>query len=383
VSDERDTSDTSDTSEAPDIRDVHVVVRTARFDDDLAALLAEHGFRVDAIFPADAPSTAIVSAHGVRLRLEQSTIPAPVTLHLLSDALTGSRTLPGGTTLAYRPFTTTYELPDHRPSLVVSHDDGERSVGRAGMRYRDLLPDRWGGRFVASHISIPDGGPVPDYVHFHKVRFQMIFVQSGWVRLVYEDQGEPFVMVAGDCVLQPPEIRHRVLEASVGLEVVEVGCPALHETIADWKLQLPNGIGAGDRMWDGQRFVRHVAAGSAYRAWHVTGWEYRDTGIADATRGLAAARVARPAPGAAAAHTVPAAAEFLLLVCLAGSVAFHVHGHDTVRMLDGSSVAVPAGTTFTLRDPSGGCELLEVALPGTPVARGDVPADSTATAPAR
>jgi quercetin dioxygenase-like cupin family protein len=370
VSDERDT---------PAIRDAHVVVRTDRFADDLAALLADHGFRVDAIFPADAPSIAIVSAHGVRLRLETSAAPAPVALQLLSDELTGERTLPGGSTLAFRPFTTTYDLPENRPSLVVSHDDGERGVGRAGMRYRDLLPDRWGGRFVASHISIPDGGFVPDYVHFHKVRFQMIFVKSGWVRLVYEDQGDPFVMVAGDCVLQPPEIRHRVLEASVGMEVVEVGCPALHETIADWKLPLPNGTGAPHRAWDGQCFVRHTAAGAPYHPWHVAGWECRDTGIADATGGLAAARVARPTHGTGTAgHTVPADAEFLLLVGLAGSVRFEAGAHAPVTIASGSSVAVPPGTSFTLLGASDDCELLEVALPGTPVAGGPVPADAAA-----
>ena len=27
-----------------------------------------------------------------------------------------------------------------------------------------------------------------DYVHFHRIRFQMIFVASGWVDVVYEDQ---------------------------------------------------------------------------------------------------------------------------------------------------------------------------------------------------
>lgn len=347
-----------------DVRDVHVVVLTDRFADDLAALL-DHGFRVDAIFPADAPSTAIVSAHGVRLRLEASATPAPVTLHLLTDDHTGAATLPGGSTLAFRPFTTAYVLPVNSPSFVVVHDDGEVGVGRAGMRYRDLLPDRWGGRFVASHISIPDGGPVPDYVHFHKVRFQMIFVKSGWVRLVYEDQGDPFVMVAGDCVLQPPEIRHRVLEASPGLEVIEVGCPALHETIADWALPLPNGTGAADREWDGQRFVRHTAEGSAYRPWSVAGWEHRDTGIGDATADLAGVRVARPAGVTAppASRTVGAAQEFLMLVTLAGSVTFTPESGDPVALVGGSSVAIPHGTTFTLAEATADCELLEVALP--------------------
>ena len=160
------------------------------------------------------------------------------------------------------------------------------------MRYRDLIPDRWGGRFISSLISIPGGGPVPDYVHFHKIRFQLIFVKDGWVRVVYEDQGEPFVLERGDCVIQPPEIRHRVLEASPGLEVVEIGCPAEHETIADWSTELPNGVGDPDRMWDGQRFVRHVAADAASPSLANAGWEFCETGVGAATSGLAGVRVA-------------------------------------------------------------------------------------------
>ena len=46
-------------------------------------------------------------------------------------------------------------------------------VGRAGMLYRDLIPDRLGGAIVASHIRIPEGGPVGDSVHFHQGRASM------------------------------------------------------------------------------------------------------------------------------------------------------------------------------------------------------------------
>jgi mannose-6-phosphate isomerase-like protein (cupin superfamily) len=353
------------------INDAHVVVTTTCFADDLAALTERHGFRVDAIYPADSPSTAIVSAHGVRLRLEAGDTPHPVRLHLISDDRRGTSELPGGSTIEFRPFSTTYELVDNRPSLVFSHDDGERGTGRAGMRYRDLVPDRWGGRFVASHIVIPEGGPVPDYVHFHKVRFQMIFVKTGWVRLVYEDQGEPFVMVAGDCVLQPPQIRHRVLESSPGLEVIEIGCPALHETIADWSMTLPNG-GSGhdpDRTWDEQAFVLHVAEGATYQPWRLAGWEYRDTGIGRATGGLAGARVARPvaAGGESRADTTTAADEFELLVVLSGAVTFETDepdGHTVRQRLPGSSsVAVPPGLRYRLLEPDDSCELLEVTMP--------------------
>src|SRR5215813_7726164 len=113
-------------------------------------------------------------------------------------------------------------------------------VGRAGMQYRDLIPGRLGGRFIASHIRILDGGETSDYVHFHKILFQMIYCKAGWVRVVYEDQGPAFVLEAGDVVLQPPEIRHRVLESSPGLEVIEIACPAVHETFVDHDLKLPN-----------------------------------------------------------------------------------------------------------------------------------------------
>ena len=262
------------------IRDVHVVVPTDAFDDDLAALTNVHGFRLDAIFPADSPATAIVSAHGIRLRLDGRAAGGPITLHLLSDDPDDPVVLPGGSRLEFRPFARPYQLPDNRPSLVVSHDNGESSVGRAGMRYRDLVPDRWGGRFIASHITIPEGGPVPDYVHFHNIRFQLIFVKAGWVEVVYEDQGEPFVLLAGDGVLQPPEIRHRVLNSSPGLEVIEIGCPAEHETIADHALTLPTAVVDPDRDFGGQRFVRHIAADATYAPWRFDGWEYRDTGIA-------------------------------------------------------------------------------------------------------
>ena len=341
--------------------DAHVVLATDRFDADFEALTSQHGFRVDAIFPADAPTTAIVSAHGVRLRLESSAEGRPLRLHVLTDARTGSHTLPGGSTLDYRPFTTDYVMPEGSPSLVISHDTGESGVGRAGMRYRDLLPDRWGGRFVASHITIPDGGPVADYVHFHKVRFQVIFVKAGWVRLVYEDQGEPFVMVAGDCVLQPPQIRHRVLESSPGLEVIEIGTPALHDTIADWSLELPNRRGEASREWSGQRFVRHVATDAPYRPWRIPGWDCRDTGIGDATGGLAGVRVARVTTGSEA--RVSHDAEFEMLVVLRGAVTFAADDDPGERLRESSSVAIPADITYRLVDATPDCELLDVTLP--------------------
>ena len=113
------------------------------------------------------------------------------------------------------------------------------------MLYRDLIPGRLGGRYIASHITMPEGGPVADWVHYHRVALQMIYVRRGWVRVVYEDQGEPFVMSQGDLVLQPPEIRHRVLESSAGLEVDRDQRAGAARDLADHELELPNGGPAG------------------------------------------------------------------------------------------------------------------------------------------
>jgi mannose-6-phosphate isomerase-like protein (cupin superfamily) len=186
------------------------------------------------------------------------------------------------------------ELPPFEPEFVLTGASDEGGQGRAGMLYRDLIPGRLGGRYIASHITIPDGGPVADWVHFHRIALQLIYVRSGWVRVVYEDQGEPFVMEAGDLVLQPPGIRHRVLESSPALEVVEITCPALHETFAEHDLELPNGSNP-ERRFGSQQFVRHIAERALWTAFG--GGEAQETEISGATSGIVDVRTTKAREG--------------------------------------------------------------------------------------
>jgi mannose-6-phosphate isomerase-like protein (cupin superfamily) len=233
-------------------------------------------------------------------------------------------------------------------------------VGRAGMLYRDLIPGRLGGRVIASHIRILEGGETQDYVHYHKALFQMIYCKAGWARVVYEDQGPPFALEAGDCVLQPPEIRHRVLESSSGLEVIEVACPAEYETCADHELQLPTREFLPERLFGGQRFALHRAREASWAPWRFDGFESRDTGIAAATNGLAAARVVR----SNSAVTVMAdgrAGELLFLFVLQGALGIDSRGQGNHHLLAGDSCVIPAGVDYTLR-AGAGLEMLEVCL---------------------
>ena len=353
-----------------DVRAAEVVLPCAELHATLPFFVDRLGFRVDAVHPADDPSVAVISGHGLRIRLERGASGAPGRLRLLcrdpGDLAGGAAelTAPNGTRIEVVPAEPPLVLPPLRPSFVLSRasDPAARIEGRAGMRYRDLIPDRQGGRFIASHIHIPEAGPVPDYVHFHRVRFQMIYCARGWVRVVYEDQGPAFVLREGDCVLQPPGIRHRVLESSAGLEVVEIGSPADHETFADHDSALPTSRVAPDRDFGGQRFVRHESATAAWQPCERDGFEARELGIASATRGLAGARVLRTRGIASEPARVHDGA-LLFAFVLAGTATLERNGARAEPLARADAFVIPAGMRVGLRDCADGFELLEVALP--------------------
>lgn len=265
---------------------------------DTVAALERLGFHIALVMPADAPALVVVEGFGLRVRVQRSLRERPIALRLQrAGASAETLTLPGGSTIAIEP-PPTLAVPPSRPTLQVVHagPDAVWSTGRAGMGYRDLLPDRHGGRFIVSHIRLEHGGEVPDWVHFHRIAAQLIFCRAGWVRVVYEDQGSAFVMRPGDCVLQPPEIRHRVLACAAGTEVIELGCPAVHETLADPSMSLPNrGVADAARRFGGQRFLFDVAAVARWRAHGEL--QVRELGLAEASAGAIAGRVLRMVGG--------------------------------------------------------------------------------------
>ena len=343
-----------------------VVVPCIELDPTLAFFTSELGFRIEMITPADNPNTAIISGYGLRLCLRVGGSGKDVLLRL-SSATRSPQLLqaPNGTQVEIVSATSQVVLPPLQEALVISEfaSDASWTVGRAGMRYRDLIPNRLGGAFIASHIHIPRGGPVPDYVHYHRISFQMIYCKSGWVRVVYEDQGEPFVMQAGDCVLQPPEIRHRVLESSDNLEVIEIGSPAEHETFAEHTITLPTSTLRPDRDFSGQRFVRHIASESPWLPWRYPGFEARNTGIDQATAGLASALTVR-ANKSASIHESNHQHQLMFMFVLSGSASLEVADRKQATKLNaGSSVTLPSLLDFNLEVTTDNTQILVVELP--------------------
>ncbi|WP_299969001.1 cupin domain-containing protein [uncultured Roseobacter sp.] len=347
-----------------------VLLPTQELRDDIPFFTKTLGMRMEMIYPADDPSAAVFSGHGLRVRVEKGADVPPGILRILTedpDAFAkGARDLvaPNGTRVEIHPLHTPLVMPETVHSFVVRRlaDQAPWIIGRAGMQYRDLIPDRLGGSIIASHIRIPDGGPVPDMVHYHTVGFQLIFCYRGWVDLVYEDQGEPFRLHPGNCVIQPPEIRHRVLYASDNIEVIEIGVPAEHVTTIDHEMTLPNGPARPDRVFQGQRFVHHRAEGAPWQPFRVPGFQSRDTTIAAHTRDVAGVHVVRAGQGAA--PWVRHGADILFTFVMAGEMTLEGDEQAPHALTAGDAFVVPPGMATRYRDVSADLELLEVALPG-------------------
>jgi quercetin dioxygenase-like cupin family protein len=344
---------------------------TTELRDDLPFYTKTLKMRLDSIYPADNPEVAVLSGHGLRIRIQKGAPESPGTLRILTDDPNGfaggarELTAPNGTRIEIDELNPPLVLPVTEHAFVVRRlaDQAPWIIGRAGMHYRDLVPSRLGGAMIASHIRIPDGGPVPDMVHFHRVGFQLIFCIKGWVDVVYEDQGGPIRLHAGDCFIQPPEIRHRVLEASDGIEVIEIGVPADHVTEIDHSLRLPTLNVLPGREWQGQRFVHNQGKTGVFAPFRIPGFVARDTTINANTKGIASVMVVRP--DGATPPWVTHQGDILFNFVMSGQMTLEGTGKDPFRLSPGDAFVIPPGMATRYSDVTPDLELLEVSLPGS------------------
>ncbi|MBO3698101.1 cupin domain-containing protein [Roseivirga sp. E12] len=329
------------------------------------------GFRLDNIFPDDDPEVAVMSGYGIQLRIDRSAKVSPPSIHILSDnpkdilGIENQLLSPGGTviTVGIKTYQVPAPLTKHKFEVRKLRDEAPWVIGRAGMQYRDLVPDRLGGGIMASHIRIPNGGPVPDMVHYHTIGFQLIYCYRGWVKLVYEDQGPPFILSAGDCVTQPPEIRHRVLEASDNLEVIEIGVPAEHMTTIDHEMELPTSDIRPEREFGNQTFCHHQVKEASWSSDSIKNLQYRDTGIHRATMGVASVKVYGTHSKHGFSQTLSHQQDILFSFVTEGSFSLQVEGHPVHNLEKGDAFVIPPNLNYQFTDYSADLELLEVALP--------------------
>jgi quercetin dioxygenase-like cupin family protein len=125
--------------------------------------------------------------------------------------------------------------PRHRFSFVRC--DAKRFKGgglRASFSYRDLGIRRATAGMAGAHVIRAEHLPQATQNrmkrggtgrHRHTLAFQMVYVLKGRVSFWYEGRGK-IAMRPGDCVYQPPGIRHELLDWSRDMELLEITMPA-------------------------------------------------------------------------------------------------------------------------------------------------------------
>jgi hypothetical protein len=126
--------------------------------------------------------------------------------------------------------------PRRPQAFVVSHlheDDFETNGLRSYAKYRDLGIAAATSGLARAHVIRfipPFRADLVAIPHYHDVEFQLVYVLKGWLRSEFEGQGT-ITMRQGSCWIQPPRIKHTVVDYSDDCEVLEVILPADFETV--------------------------------------------------------------------------------------------------------------------------------------------------------
>jgi len=127
------------------------------------------------------------------------------------------------------------KAPPRKQTFVASHHaPGAFKQGlRRYAQYRDLGIATATNGLARAHVikMIPPCDPAEvSKRHYHDVEFQMVYVLKGWIKGEFDGAGV-VTMREGSCWLQPPKIKHTVLDYSDDCELLEIILPADFETV--------------------------------------------------------------------------------------------------------------------------------------------------------
>jgi quercetin dioxygenase-like cupin family protein len=128
------------------------------------------------------------------------------------------------------------EILQRGQEFHYKHAAGEQDFAEGGLRsyarYRELGVSKATGGLVQAHV-VRLVGQCTDEVrkeHYHDTCFQMVYVLKGWEKIQAEGY-EPVTMKEGSVWIQPPQIKHTVLDYSDGCEVLEIILPAEFDSV--------------------------------------------------------------------------------------------------------------------------------------------------------
>jgi mannose-6-phosphate isomerase-like protein (cupin superfamily) len=126
------------------------------------------------------------------------------------------------------------KAPPKQTFVATHYREGDFKEGlRRYAQYRDLGIAAATNGLAVAHVIRLIPPCIPDEVskeHYHDVEFQMIYVLKGWMKGEYEGAGV-VTMREGSCWLQPPKIKHTVLDYSDDCELLEIILPAEFDTV--------------------------------------------------------------------------------------------------------------------------------------------------------
>jgi len=126
------------------------------------------------------------------------------------------------------------KAPRKQTFVATHYREGDFKEGlRRYAQYRDLGIAAATNGLAQAHVIRLVPPCIPAEVskeHYHDVEFQMIYVLKGWMKGEYEGAGV-VTMREGSCWLQPPRIKHTVLDYSDDCELLEIILPAEFDTV--------------------------------------------------------------------------------------------------------------------------------------------------------
>jgi len=132
-----------------------------------------------------------------------------------------------------RPKAKANARPKQKFNVSQFREEDFRADGlRTYAKYRDLGMSKATNGLLQAHVIrlVPPCDPaVVSKRHYHDVDVQMIYVLKGWIKGEYD--GQLVTVRQGGAWLQPPRIKHTVLDYSDDCELLEIILPAEFDTV--------------------------------------------------------------------------------------------------------------------------------------------------------
>lgn len=249
----------------------------------------------------------------------------------------------------------------------------EWEVGSDGSLFRNLTDSLEFSLIDIKQEKACQQQSLTEYSIYHDLKFHMLHCLQGSVRLVYELQGPPFVFSAGDILLEPPLIRHQVLEKSTDLRILEFSSPVERATYAEFETQLPTYNYDPEAKFCGQNFKhfrrQDAIFTNAFGMWASNCWKCCNTLVDEASGNKLSAVIyvlddSRPISALATNTYFKHSAGMLYFRIIAGYMDIFINLARSKKHYAGSTVILNSTDAVKIGRCSANIEFVAVATPG-------------------